>query len=204
MEKQELAPLPLYRFVIQHYVRVKVQQNCHVYLSEDKHYYSVPYRYIGQLVRVIYTRDQVEIFSHRQRIAYHLRDRKRFGYTSITEHLPSAHQYILGQSPEKFIKWASRIGVETRAMVKGILESRPHPEQAFKSCRGVLALAKKVGDDRVNQACKRAMNFHSYSYITVKNILDKGIENLEEEQVSTPDNSHIPDHPNIRGNQYYQ
>jgi len=204
MEKQELASLPLYRFVIKHYVRVKVQQNCHVYLSEDKHYYSVPYRYIGQRVRVIYTRDQVEIFSHRQRIAYHLRDRKRFGYTSITEHLPSHHRYILGQSPEKFIKWASRIGVETQAMVKGILESRPHPEQAFKSCRGVLALAKKVGNDRVNQACKRAMSFHSYSYMTVKNILDKGIENLEEEQVSTPDSSHIPDHPNIRGNQYYQ
>lgn len=111
--------------------------------------------------------------------------------------VPWPDLYMLKQSPEKFINWASRVGEETKAMVKGILESRPHPEQAFKSCRGVLALAKKVGNDRVNQACKRAMSFHSFSYMTVKNILDKGIENLEQEQVSNQESSHIPDHPNI-------
>ena len=205
LEKEALSPLPTYRFVIKHYVRVQVQQNCHIHLSEDKHYYSVPYRYIGQRVRVIYTRNQVEIFCNRERIAYHLRDKKRFGYTSIAEHLPSHHQFMLNQTPEKFLQWGSRIGEATRKMIEGILESRPHPEQAYKSCRGVLALEKKVGAERLNQACQRAMGFHSYSYRTIKSILEQGIETLElEEQEAEKPNSHIPEHPNIRGNQYYQ
>lgn len=205
LEKPVLSPLPTSRFAIKHYARVKVQQNCHVHLGEDKHYYSVPYRHIGQRVRLIYSRDEVEIFSNRVRIAYHLRDKKRFGYTSIPKHLPSEHQFILNESAEKYLKWAGRIGEQTRKMIEGILDSRPHPEQAYKSCRGVLALEKKVGSNRLNQACQRAMNFHSYSYMTVKNILEKGLENLElPEQGNLSEPSHIPDHANIRGNQYYQ
>jgi transposase len=100
IEKPALKPLPIQPFEIQKNKRATVQRNGHVYLSEDKHYYSVPFRFIGQRVQVHYTADQVEIYANYQRIAFHTRDRKGYGYTTKKEHLASTHRYILEWSAE--------------------------------------------------------------------------------------------------------
>jgi transposase len=202
IEKPALKPLPIQPFEIQKNKRAKVQRNGHIYLSEDKHYYSVPFRFIGQRVQVHYTADQVEIYANYQRIAFHTRDRKGYGYTTLKEHLASTHRYILEWSAERYIRWAQDIGQDTSCLVERIFQTKSHPEQAYKSCEGILRMAKKVGNKRLNNACRRALDYESYYYKTVKNILERGID--LQQDLFHRSNQTTPEHKNIRGSNYYQ
>lgn len=197
-ERQHLGPLPSERFELKQYRNQKVRKNCHIYLTEDKHYYSVPYRYISKTVKVITTQQQVSVLHDRQRIAFHKRNYKAYGYTTVKEHLPSHHQFVSEWSPEKFLGWAAGIHPDVRAFIKAILESKPYPELAYQSCVGILGMNKKHGKQRLIAACQRAVHFQSYTYSTVKRILDKG---LEKEPLPTDKQMEInlPDHENIRG-----
>jgi hypothetical protein len=205
-DKAALLPLPAERFQIKYYLTAKVYKNSHVWLGADKHYYSVPYRYIGKRVKFIYSRNRVEIYNAYERIAFHERDRKAFGYTTVKDHLPSSHQFVSDWNPEKFLGWATDIGPSVKSLIAGVLQSKAHPEQAYKSCIGILSLAKKAGKERLEFACQRALYYQSYSYRTVKNILDKGLEEWQEETFSSlaAYSSAIPTHNNIRGKAYYQ
>lgn len=201
-EKSCLSVLPVAHFELKRYYQGKVQKNSHVLLSEDKHYYSVPFRYVGLQVKLIYTATTVEIYYQYERIAFHSRSLSKYGYTTQREHLPSHHQWILKWNPEYFQQWASRIGEQTLLTIQAILTSRQHPEQSYKSCIGVLTLEKKAGKERLEKACQRALAFGSVSYRLIRSILDKGLEDL-------PDNrsfvvSSQPLHENIRGKQAYQ
>jgi transposase len=200
IEKATLKELPQEKFTLKKQLRALVQKNGHIFLSEDKHYYSVPYTYIGQRVQVHYTASQVEIYASYSRIAFHLRHRKGYGYSTEKIHLSSAHRFVSDWSPEKFIKWGADIGKSTKLFIEKLFEQRAHPEQAYKSCMGVLALASKTGKERLENACKRALHFESYYYKTVKTILEKSLD----KEPLQPSAYRLPDHANIRGESYYQ
>lgn len=199
-EKKELRPLPLERYSFKRFAQATIQINYHIYLKEDNHYYSVPYRYRGKKADLIYTDRIVEIFFEHTRIAMHPRDRRKNCYTTDRNHMPPQHQWVNDWNPERFIKWGASQGSNVEEMVKNILKSREHPEQAYKVCLGVLSLAKKVGKERLDNACGRALSFQHYSYKGVKNILEKGLDHNEEEALLFP-KSII--HENIRGKEYY-
>ncbi|WP_460942837.1 Mu transposase domain-containing protein [Spirosoma daeguense] len=177
-----------------------MQKNCHVLLSEDKHYYSVPYRYAGKRVRLIYTQSTVEIYVHYERIAIHQRDRSKYHYSTTKGLLPSTQQWVNDWNPASFIRWAGHIGPQTQRAVEVVLGSRAHPEQAYKSCQGILSLEKKVGVDRLERACERALCYQSVSYKVIRSILERGLYSLPE---STP-NLITATHENIRGATAYQ
>lgn len=200
VEKQALNPLPAEGFQVKHYSLATVQKNSHVYLSKEQHYYSVPFRFIGKKVKVSYTKSKVEIYHNYQRIAIHQRDKKPYGYTSIKEHLPSAHQFVSEWKPEKFIKWSKAYGQSVHEYILRILDNHQHPEQNYKSCIGILALQKKYGTESLNKACERGLYYNNYSFRVIKNILERGLEQFKEEPIEC----HIPFHENIRGEHYYQ
>jgi transposase len=200
IEKDQLKPLPLARYEFKKFSLLKVAFNYHIELAEDAHYYSVPYRYIRKKVKVIYTEKSVEIYHNNIRIAFHGRDRKRGGYTTIGEHMPSNHQFYAEWSPERIIGWAAKIGEEVKEITAKLLSSRDHPEQAYRACLGIINLAKKYGNSRVNKACARALAYELYKYKAVKNILEKGLDNVEEEPEGS---ASLPLHDNIRGANYY-
>jgi transposase len=199
-EQAQLMPLPTTVYQIKHHLVARVQKNCHVLLSEDKHYYSVPYRYVGKRVRLIYTQSSVEIYAHYERIAVHLRCLGRYHYSTIKEHLPSTQQWVSEWNPASFIRWAGRIGPQTQQAVEAVLGGQVHPEQAYKSCQGILSLEKKVGVERLERACERALCYQSVSYKVIRSILERGLDTLPE---STPALI-IPTHENIRGSAAYQ
>ena len=202
IEEQELKPLPPHRYIVKDYARLTVTPNCHIYLKEDKNYYSVPYRYIGCKVKVIYSQRSVEIYHDYKRIAIHKRSYRHYHYTTVKEHLASQHRFYTSWNPQFFINWASAIGNETRIFIGKLLESKRHPEQGYKSCLGVLNLAKKYNKERLNNACKRAIHFNSYSYTTIKNIINKGLDKLD---LETKEKQYeLPLHNNVRGGNYYQ
>ena len=199
IEKSELAPLPSQRYELRKYDNRKVAFNYHVYLREDQHYYSVPYRYRHRRVDLFYTERIVEVFHKNVRIAIHKRDRTVNKYTTLPEHMPPNHRWMNDWNPEKLVRWAERIGPAVKEMVKIVLKRRAHPEQSYRSCLGILNLLKEYSDIRLNKACKRALYYNHYSCRGVRNILKNGLEDMQEETLFTT----LPEHENIRGNQYY-
>lgn len=170
-------------------------------MGEDKNYYSVPYKYIGKKVKIIYTSETVEIYYNYKRIALHKRILKKYIYTTIKDHLPSHHKFVSEWSSKKFIKWVSDIGEETKEFIEKVFQLKKHPEQAYKSCLGILTLERKVGKERLNKACSRALYYHAYNYKIIKNILERGLE--DESITEHQQRLGIPSHENIRGKDYY-
>jgi len=82
-----------------------------------------------------------------------------------------------------------------------IIDSRNHPEQAYKSCLGILNFEKKVGRERLTGACKRALDFKLYSFKTVQKLLENNLDRIDFEKEEQE--QELPDHGNIRGKQYY-
>ena len=180
-EKAFLQPLPAERYEIKKYKRLKVQFNYHVYLNDDKHYYSVPYRFRDRHVDVFYTENAVEIYENNIRIASHIRNRKPNGYATQTDHMPAIHKFMTGWNPERFLNWAGSIGEDTQRMIEIILSLKKHPEQTYKTCLGILNSARKYGNDKLNRACKRALYYECYSYRRIKNILENNTGDIEDQ-----------------------
>lgn len=201
-EKAKLLSLPPDRYEIKHFKYVRVMKNTHIQLYEDKHYYSVPYRYIGKKVKLVYSKNHVAVYYNKERIAYHKRDLKRFGYTTLKEHLPSTHQFVSDWNPDKFLAWAGGIDPKVKKYITMILESRTYPEQAYRSCVGILSQEKKVGRQRLINAVERAMHYGVYNYKIIDRILKGGLDRIKED---SPDEGQtkLPFHNNIRGPEDY-
>lgn len=201
VEKDVLSPLPEKPYEIKYQSIATVGQNGHVQLSKDKHYYSVPFQYIRKKVKLLYSVSTVVIYHKYNQIAVHKREPKPFHYTTNPEHLASTHQFVTEWTPQRFINWGASIDQYVKEFIIRLLEQRVHPEQAYKSCLGVLSFAKKVGDERLTAACKRALDYEIYNYRTIETILQKGLDTVgEQEENEMP---RLPFHTNIRGNKYY-
>ena len=202
VERIALSPLPPLRYELKKELFVTVMKNGHVSLNADKHYYSVPYRFIGKKVKLMYSRATVEIFYRYERIAIHKRLKSPYNYTTDKVHLASAHQFVSDWTPERFLNWASGIHEDVQFYILKILERKQHPEQAYKSCVGILSFAKKVGDERLIKACQRALGYGIYNYKTIQSILEKGMDKYNDEEEN--EKTSMPQHDNIRGENYYQ
>jgi len=192
-----LAPLK-YEFKQQHFATV--MKNGHVCLGPDKHYYSVPYRYIGKKVKLLYSVHRVEVYYSYERIACHQRLKSPYTYTTDKEHLASTHRFVSDWSPERFLSWAASIDEVVQEYIHCILNKKQHVEQAYKSCTGILAMAKRYGNLRLINACKRSIEYDMYSYKAIDMILKRGLD-YQDETSAAP--QLMPDHSNIRGQHYY-
>jgi len=203
IERSALRALPDQRYEYKSFRWLTVQKNSHVYLSEDKNYYSVHHQYNGQKVKVAYSSTLVEVLFNHERIAVHPRSRIVSKYSTNKEHMASNSTFMSEWSPEFFTSWASGIGEATRAFIEKVLSSKAHPEQGYKSALGILNLAKKkeVGTERLNNACSRALCYGDYTYPRVKSIIDKRLD-IAPVEMELPFT--LPVHENIRGQQYYQ
>lgn len=200
LEKTALNPLPPTPYQQREYRRAKVQKMGYIFFSENKNYYSVPYRYVGKHVDVQYTNTQVEVYYNRQRIASHSREFAKGRYVTQKEHLSSTHQFYQNWSPEYFTAQALKIGTHTQAYIQGLIASKTYPETAYKQALGILALRKAFDVRRIENACLLAQDFSSYGYHVVKNIL----ENKTDMAVFAQDEpQQIPFHENLRGPQAY-
>jgi len=197
-EKSQLLPLAKEKYIIKQYKRAKVQKMGYAYLSDDKNYYSVPFRYIGQQVEVQYCSDTVQVFCKQQRIATHKRNYRKGYYTTIEEHLASSHKFYTQWKPEYFLEQASNIGEHVYEFVSLLLSNAKYPEIAYKSALGVIHLKSKYHEQRIDNACKIAVENSLSRYVNVKNILENNADIKPEDTLE----SKIPKHNNIRGEYY--
>jgi hypothetical protein len=204
-EKAALKPLPREWFPMKQIKWATVQFNYHVELREDLHYYSVPhYLYRKEpktRVKIVYDERIVAIYYDNLRIVQHRRDRTPNEYTTIASHMPDNHRLYADWSPERFRRWAKSIGAEVAIVIEKVLSSRKHPEQAFKVCMGILNLATKHGNERLNSVCRRANRFGTSSFKRIENMLKLSLEEEKHPQLALIGT--IGEHENVRGAQYY-
>lgn len=205
IEQGYLKPLPATSYEIKDYRRAKVQKMGYVYFSPDKHYYSVPYRFIGKQTQIHYTGSMVEVYYNNERIAAHVRNFSKGVYTTNKEHLCSAHKAYSDWSPEYFKTLAKKHGQQVMMFVEGMISQGDYPEVAYKSAMGVIQLHREYGSQRLDNACRRAMCGNGFKYQVVKNILKKNLdtEQLDIERLNET-TTHIPHHNNIRGASKYK
>jgi transposase len=202
LDRPALRPLPAEAFIVgEWHYDARVNIDYHVELHG--HYYSVPYALSHELVDARLTVTTVELFHRGPRVAAHVRSYLRGRHTTDPAHMPKAHQHHLEWSPSRFITWAGTIGPQTAALVEAILADRPHPEQGYRSCLGILRLAKRDGPTRLEAACARAVTVGARSYRHVDSILKHGLDRLPG-LIAPPPLPRMPTHAQIRGREYYQ
>ena len=200
IDKPALKPLPIQAYEYAEWKKATVNIDYHI--TVDDHHYSVPYQLAKEHVDVCFTAATVEILFKNKRVASHVRSYEKWRHTTLAEHMPKSHQKYLEWTPSRIIVWAGKNGPNTGALVSRIIESRRHPEQGFRSCLGVMRLAKHYSPERLESACSRALSLNACSYKHVKSILEKG---LDKQPLSPASDSAVPVlHYNIRGKDYYQ
>ena len=205
VDRPAMKPLPARRYELVQYRMQKVQINYHVELREDGHYYSVPWRYAGKKVTVACTERTVDIYYDNARIAFHNRLPAGQGprYVTLREHMPSHHQFYREWSRERIESWAGQIGLNVRSLVSGVMDRAEHPEQAFKSCIGIISFSKKYTAARLDLACRIAASEHGYGYKAVKRILDSGRDCAVSASERLQPVLSL-EHENVRGQSAYQ
>jgi len=201
LDKPALKPLPAQRYQYAQWKKARVNIDYHI--EVDHHYYSVPYQLVKEQVDVRLTAATVEVFHKGRRVASHLRSYRAGKATTTHEHRPKSHQRYLEWTPSRIIRWAAKNGSHTGELVSRILESKPHPEQGYRSCLGIMRLGKRYTPQRLEAACTRALAIKAYSYKSVASILKSGLDGQPLPYSRNPTTKTI-NHANIRGREYYQ
>lgn len=200
LEAPALDPLPGRRYELASWKKVTVNIDYHV--EFDRRYYSVPYRLVRRKLEVRATRETIEVFQTGRRVAAHVREYGRRRYVTDPDHMPAAHRAHAEWTPSRLISWAATVSPATAALVEKILESRPHPEHAYRACLGIMNLNKRYGPERVGTACERALTTGAVSYSSVKSILAEGLDRVPlNTQQALP--VAVTEHENLRGADYW-
>jgi transposase len=200
IDRPALRPLPAQPYEYAEWKRARVNIDYHVDI--EGHYYSVPYTLVKHQLDVRLTPHVVEVLHKGKRVASHRRSPLKGRHTTVATHMPKAHRQYAEWTPQRLITWAASSGVATSRVVETILASRPHPQQGFRSCLGIMRLGKRYGAERLEAACRRALKIGACSYKSLESILKQGLDNTP--LPTTPKAQTALDHDNIRGPKYYQ
>jgi transposase len=201
LDRPALNPLPRRPYELAEW-KIDCRVNIDYHVAFDHNFYSVPYQLIHERVDVRATHSTVELLFKSKRVASHRRLRGRAQYATDAGHMPRAHRAHAEWTPSRLISWAGKTGPATAYLVKHIMENRPHPEQGYRACLGIMRMEKIHGSERLEAACRRAGQLKSFSYTTVKNILASGMDRLPLDE-NTTEQRPAPQHENVRGAEYY-
>ena len=200
LDSPVLRPLPVTPFQYAQWRQARANIDYHV--EVEGHYYSVPQALVRQTIEIRLTLGSVECFFKGKRVAAHARSYRRGAHSTVPEHMPAAHRAHAEWSPGRMLNWATTIGPGTREIVRYQLESRPHPEQGYRACLGVMRLARQYGKERLEAACLRANALGARRYQSVASILKAGLDRQPLPGAAQTELK-LPAHANVRGPKYY-
>jgi transposase len=201
LERPVMRALPAQRYEFARW-RLGLKVNIDYHVEADHHYYSVPYQLVGQRVDVRLTASTIEVFHSARRVASHVRSYLPGRHTTDPAHMPDSHRRHAEWTPSRIIAWAQRTGPATAGLAEAILSARPHPEQGYRSCLGIIRLADRYGTERVEAACARTLAARALSYRSVESILRHG---LDAHPMAESGRVRVhPRHANLRGAHYYR
>lgn len=199
LDAPALQLLPVQRYEIARFKTVTVHIDYHV--EVEKHRYSVPHSLVGQVLEARITSSAVELLHRAQRVASHARNSRPGGFSTVTAHMPAAHQAHMEWTPQRLIDWGRSIGPATAVAVTRLMEEHKHPEHGYRACLGLLSLAKRFGKPRLEAACTVALQIGTCKFSHVRDIL---INNRDQVKPAETGEWVSPDHANVRGPRYYQ
>lgn len=200
IDKPALQALPAEPYEFAQWKKARVHIDYHV--EVDGHYYSVPHSLVKKQLEVRYSASTIECFHRGQRVASHMRSYLKGRHTTVTEHMPANHREYAQWTPQRLINWAQKTGPATASLIEQLLQRRKHPQQAFRSCLGIMRLSKSYGDDRLEMACRYALLIGAYSYKSIESILRKGLDRQVDQTQQEQLELNV-EHDNIRGANYY-
>ena len=198
IDQPALQPLPATPYVFATWKKVRVHIDYHV--EVDGHYYSVPYALVKQPLDARLTDNTLECFHKGQRVASHVRSHRKGRHTTVTEHMPKAHREYAEWTPQRLVRWAEKTGPATAGVITQVL-ARPHPQQGFRSCLGIMRLGERFGQDRLEAACRRALLLGACRYKSLESILKRGLDRQplpKQQELALPEA-----HDHLRGPGYY-
>ena len=198
IERPALKPLPVEPYIYAEWKERKVAFDYHV--EVEHHYYSVPHTLLRERVWVRIAAHSIEVFHRGNRVAAHMRASSDRRHTTMPEHMPSSHRRYADWTPERIRRQAGEIGRNTAALLEITMRERPHPEQGFRACVGIIRLAKSYGRERLEAACGRALEIGARSYTSVNSILKN---NLDARRPAAAADGPSITHRNIRGSGYF-
>ena len=202
IDKPSLKSLPERSYEFGEWKRATVNVDYHV--SFDLSYYSVPYQLIGKELWIRASASSIEIYDNLIRICSHSRTSFKNKYITEPSHRPKAHQEHAKWDSQRIVSWAKSKNEIVGLFVDKLIKSYRHQEQAYRSALGCIRLADKYGDERLKRACEKASKIESYRYITIKNILQNGMDKIDEpknEKLNIKEK--FADPANVRGSEYY-
>ena len=203
LDQPALKPLPVQAYELALWQKARVHLDYH--LQADEHFYSVPHALVRQEVEVRLTARVVEVFHQGERVASHLRSDRKYGFTTLREHMPPGHRAFAERDAEGLLRQARAIGPETEALFQQICASRAHPAQGYRSCLGILRLGEQYGAARLEQASRRALQTGGLSYRSIQAVLKHRLEEPPAPDPLGPTEPAPPrHHANVRGAGYYQ
>ena len=204
IDRPALRPLPATRYEYAEWSKVKVNIDYHV--EVNRYYYSVPHALVGQYLMARYTDTTVECFNKGSRVAVHVRSYQVGKFTTLPAHMPKSHQKHLKWTPGRLLNWGEKIGPGTRAVVQWQFDHRPHPEQGYRACLGLLSLSKDYGEERLEGACRRALTSGCPTGKRIKMFLvaklDQHPDMFPAAETATP--TATRSHANVRGAHYFR
>jgi transposase len=200
LDKPALLPLPTQPHEYAEWKKARVNIDYHVAVVGN--YYSVPYQLVNQSLDVRVTDTAVECFHKNKRVASHLRLPRKGAYATHTVHMPKNHRDYAEWTPERLVRWAEKTGPKTVGAVETILRARPHPQQGFRACLGLMRLGKEYGPERLEAACTRALATKTVSFKSIESILKRKLDQRPLPQ--KPPEKPPVEHDNIRGPEYYR
>jgi transposase len=201
IERSALRALPTEAFEVGTWKLLRVHFDYHVEI--DHHFYSVSHLLAGAKLWGRFTPSTVEIFRDGERVTAHARSYVHGRHTTRDEHMPEAHRQHASWTPARLVSWAeTNVGPIAGELCAVILENRRHPQQGFRSCLGIIRLAKRHEPARVEAACAKALAMRVYSSRFVENVLRHGLDRVDDAGGEALPPA-VPQHENVRGPGYY-
>ena len=199
LDQPALKPLPAHPYEVVTFKRCKVNIDYHVEVNGG--FYSVPSALARQSVDARVSAHTVEILHGHRRVASHLLLQRRGAYSTQSEHMPASHKAHRDWTPQRLLDWGERIGPRVRQIVEHQLTHKPHPEMGYRSCLGLLSLARQYSNERLEAAAHRAVQLRALNSRTVRNLLKQGLDQqpLPKARATAPPAGH----ENVRGADYY-
>lgn len=201
LDVPQLLPLPGRPFEYAEW-KIGLTVNLDYHIEFERSYYSVPFQLAHKVVDVRASASTIEVFHEGKRIASHARSLVEHRHVTVAEHMPRAHRAHAEWSPSRLIAWAAKVGPQTALLVETILKERPHPEQGYRTCLGIIRLSRSHTPERLEKASRRALATGGRSYRSVEAILKNRLEDAPLPPKLTQ--SILPLHENVRGADYYR
>jgi transposase len=199
IERAALIALPADDWEFAEWRRARVNLDYHIEVHDFL--YSVPHALIRAEVDVRITARTVEIFHRGQRVGAHQRRTMGRKHGTDPDHMPSSHRRYADWTPDRFRRWAGKIGPNTEGLISAVLASRPHPEQGFRTCLGILRSYRGLDPARLEAVSARAVELGVLNCKGVASLLARKPDHA----AAAKDNraATLFDHANLRGPGYY-